>query len=189
MSGASSWERPRTLRVLCGVGNRVLMSPSSSVRENTIGGCVSRSTPIFLWCCEPVWERGGGGRTVSRPFAGTVDVALSTCRKVLLLTSLPAMRTPAMDFTRKRERWSGWKWCIGGVRVSTSRRRTPRCACGFKARGDERQATTASVTTWGAMSNEILALREHLVAEKVTCVVMESTGDYWKPFYYLLEDA
>ena len=39
------------------------------------------------------------------------------------------------------------------------------------------------------MSNEILALREHLVTEKVTCVVMESTGDYWKPFYYLLEDA
>ena len=34
-----------------------------------------------------------------------------------------------------------------------------------------------------------MALREHLVAEKVTCVVMESTGDYWKPFYYLLEDA
>ena len=33
-----------------------------------------------------------------------------------------------------------------------------------------------------------LALREHLVAEKVTCVVMESTGDYWKPFYYLLEE-
>jgi hypothetical protein len=45
------------------------------------------------------------------------------------------------------------------------------------------------VTTWGAISNEILALREHLVAEKVTCVVMESTGDYRKPFYYLLEDA
>ena len=39
------------------------------------------------------------------------------------------------------------------------------------------------------MSNEILALREHLVAENVTCVVMESTGDYWKPSYYLLEDA
>jgi transposase len=39
------------------------------------------------------------------------------------------------------------------------------------------------------MSNEILALRAHLIAEEVTCVVMESTGDYWKPFYYLLEDA
>ena len=58
-----------------------------------------------------------------------------------------------------------------------------------RVQGSGRRATTASVTTWGAMSNEILALREHLVAEKVTCVVMESTGDYWKPFYYLLEDA
>jgi transposase len=28
-----------------------------------------------------------------------------------------------------------------------------------------------------------------LVAEQVTCAVMEATGDYWKPFYYLLEDA
>jgi transposase len=58
-----------------------------------------------------------------------------------------------------------------------------------RVQGWGRRATTASVTTWGAMSNEILALREHLIAEKVTCVVMESTGDYWKPFYYLLEDA
>jgi transposase len=58
-----------------------------------------------------------------------------------------------------------------------------------RVQGSGRRATTASVTTWGAMSNEILALREHLIAEKVTCVVMESTGDYWKPFYNLLEDA
>jgi transposase len=58
-----------------------------------------------------------------------------------------------------------------------------------RVQGSGRRSTTASVTTWGAMSNEILSLREHLVAEKVTCVVMESTGDYWKPFYYLLEDA
>ena len=27
------------------------------------------------------------------------------------------------------------------------------------------------------------------MAEGVTCTVMEATGDYWKPFYYLLEDA
>src|SRR6202022_2605460 len=58
-----------------------------------------------------------------------------------------------------------------------------------RVQGSGRRATTASVTTWGAMSNEILALREHLIAGMVTCVVMESTGDYWKPFYYLLEDA
>ena len=27
------------------------------------------------------------------------------------------------------------------------------------------------------------------MAERVTLVVMEATGDYWKLFYYLLEDA
>ena len=49
--------------------------------------------------------------------------------------------------------------------------------------------TAETVTTWGSMTNQVLALREHLVAERVTCAVMEATGDYWKPFYYLLEDA
>ncbi len=51
-----------------------------------------------------------------------------------------------------------------------------------------RRKTVETVTTWGSMTGQILALREHLVAEQVTCVVMEATGDYWKPFYYLLED-
>ena len=45
------------------------------------------------------------------------------------------------------------------------------------------------MTTWGATTSQILALREHLVAAKVSCVVIESTSDYWKPFYYLLDDA
>ena len=54
--------------------------------------------------------------------------------------------------------------------------------------GAGRRKTTETVTTWSAMTNQILALREHLAAEGVTCVVMEATGDYWKPFYYLLED-
>ena len=54
--------------------------------------------------------------------------------------------------------------------------------------GAGRRKTTETVTTWSAMTNQVLALREHLVAEQVTCVVMEATSDYWKPFYYLLED-
>lgn len=45
------------------------------------------------------------------------------------------------------------------------------------------------ITTWSSMTGSILALREHLIAAQVTCVVMEATGDYWKPFYYLLEDG
>jgi hypothetical protein len=43
--------------------------------------------------------------------------------------------------------------------------------------------------TWSATTGQILALREHLVAAKVTCVVIETTSDYWKPFHYLLDDA
>ncbi len=50
-------------------------------------------------------------------------------------------------------------------------------------------AARSTVTTWGSVTNQVLALREHLIAEQVTLVVMEATGDYWKPFYYLLEDA
>lgn len=54
--------------------------------------------------------------------------------------------------------------------------------------GAGRRKTVETVTTWSAMTASILELREHLLAERVTCVVMEATGDYWKPFYYLLED-
>ena len=56
--------------------------------------------------------------------------------------------------------------------------------------GGRRKADRVSevVTTWGSMTNQILALRERLAAERVTCVVMEATSDYWKPYYYLLED-
>jgi len=47
----------------------------------------------------------------------------------------------------------------------------------------------STVTTWGAVTSQVLALRDHLIAEGVTLVVMEATSDYWKPFYYVLEDG
>ena len=43
--------------------------------------------------------------------------------------------------------------------------------------------------TFGTMTVELLALREWLQAYGVTHVAMESTGVYWKPIYYLLEDG
>lgn len=45
------------------------------------------------------------------------------------------------------------------------------------------------VTTWGATTAQILELREFLEREHVTTVVMEATSDYWKPFFYLLEET
>jgi transposase len=62
-----------------------------------------------------------------------------------------------------------------------------RSACG--SLGGGRRKTVETVRTWGSTTNAVLALREHLINEQVTLVVMEATGDYWKPFYYLLEDA
>jgi len=58
-----------------------------------------------------------------------------------------------------------------------------------RIQGRGRKATSSTVTTWTSMTGSILALREHLLAERVTCVVIESTAAYWKPFYFLLDEA
>jgi transposase len=56
-----------------------------------------------------------------------------------------------------------------------------------RIQGDTGRKTSSTVTTWGAMTSQILALKDHLLGAQVTVVVMESTSDYWRPFYYLLE--
>jgi transposase len=43
--------------------------------------------------------------------------------------------------------------------------------------------------TFGTMTVDLLAVRAWLQAFGVTHVAMESTGVYWKPLYYLLEDG
>jgi transposase len=55
--------------------------------------------------------------------------------------------------------------------------------------GKRKGTFSTEVTTWGSTTNQVLALREFLLAANVTLVIMESTGDYWKCFYYLLEDG
>ncbi len=74
----------------------------------------------------------------------------------------------------------------------------PRCAgrdiskrdakVSVRVAGTGRGRAAETVTTWSSVTSQILALRDHLVSEQVTCVVMEATSDYWKPFYYLSED-
>lgn len=56
-----------------------------------------------------------------------------------------------------------------------------------QGRGSSR--TTTRVTTWSSMMPEIIRLREELVAQQVELVVMESTSDYWRPFFYVLSEA
>jgi transposase len=47
---------------------------------------------------------------------------------------------------------------------------------------------TTTVRTFGATTAQILALVDYLLDQRVTTVVMEATSDYWKPFYYVMED-
>jgi transposase len=44
------------------------------------------------------------------------------------------------------------------------------------------------IQTFGTTAAELLALRDWLEAHGVTHVAMESTGVYWKPIYYVLEE-
>ena len=43
--------------------------------------------------------------------------------------------------------------------------------------------------TFGTFTEDLLALRDWLLAEGVSLVGMESTGVYWKPVFYILEEA
>jgi transposase len=53
-------------------------------------------------------------------------------------------------------------------------------------RRDQRHS---EVRTFSTVTSALLQLRDWLIAEQVTLVVMEATGDYWRAPYYLLEDV
>ena len=104
-----------------------------------------------------------------RPLAGSRDLLMKTAGNTVNEI------VPVMDVVHGR--------CAG---LDISKKDAKVCV---RVAGTGRRKTTETVTTWGATTNQVLALREHLMTEQVTCVVMEATGDYWKPFFYLLEDA
>lgn len=54
---------------------------------------------------------------------------------------------------------------------------------------DEHGGRQAITETFGTTTGALLTLRDWLQAHGVTQVAMESTGVYWKPVYYVLEDA
>lgn len=54
---------------------------------------------------------------------------------------------------------------------------------------DGRGGRAVVTQTFGTMTADLLALREWLQSYGVTHVAMESTGVYWKPLYYLLEES
>jgi transposase len=59
------------------------------------------------------------------------------------------------------------------------------CVRGPGASGDRVQ----HVRTFGTTTAELLTLRDWLEAHRVTHVAMESTGVYWRPVFYVLEET
>jgi transposase len=55
--------------------------------------------------------------------------------------------------------------------------------------GSTRRSRRQEIRTFATTTNALLELREWLVDQRVTLVVMEATGDYWRGAYYLLEDT
>jgi transposase len=49
--------------------------------------------------------------------------------------------------------------------------------------------TVAELATFGTTAPQLLALRDWLVAQGVVVAGMEATGVYWKPVFYVLEEA
>ena len=49
--------------------------------------------------------------------------------------------------------------------------------------------TTTTVSTWSSVMPQIVKLRDQLVADGVELAVVESTSDYWRPFFYVLSEA
>jgi hypothetical protein len=58
-----------------------------------------------------------------------------------------------------------------------------------RVQGGARRKTRREVRTFQTTTPDLLALRDWLADEQVTLVGMESTGVFWKPIYYVLEDA
>ncbi len=54
---------------------------------------------------------------------------------------------------------------------------------------DEQGGRRSVTETFGTMTADLLVLRDWLRAYGVTHVALESTGVYWKPIYYVLEDG
>lgn len=141
-------------------------------------GGVRRGRPRSLCgAVEPVGQHGGGGLP-REPWIGAFEPERQTFD---LLPALPTTgvvvageEVTVMEVVHAR--------CAG---MDVSKRDAKVCV---RIAGAGRRKTVETVTTWGSMTSEVLALRDHLLEQRVTCVVMEATSDYWKPFYYLLED-
>lgn len=76
--------------------------------------------------------------------------------------------------------------CQSCAGIDVSKRDAKVCV---RVQGRGSAKTTARVSTWSSVMPQIVKLRDQLVADQVELVVIESTSDYWRPFFYVLSEA
>ena len=91
---------------------------------------------------------------------------------------IPAQLVEDEDYQLRYERVAG---------IDVAKAKTDVCTRLPAAREGGRRASR--VEEVGATAREVLALAGRLIADGVELVVMESTSDYWRIWYYLLESA
>jgi transposase len=62
-------------------------------------------------------------------------------------------------------------------------------ACVRTPSAQGKRSRRQEIRTFATTTNALLELRDWLVAEEVTLVVLEATGDYWRSAFYILEDV
>jgi transposase len=84
--------------------------------------------------------------------------------------------------------WVLWSCCMSGVAGLDIGKKDLK-ACVRIPNPSGRRSRRQEIRTFATTTKGLLELRDWLVAEKVTLVVLEATGDYWRGAFYLLEDC
>ena len=140
---------------LCGLGWRLI-------------GFVVVDPDCLSGAVESVGQHGGGGLP-REPWVGAIEPE----RQTFAFPALPATDTPGVGAGRETSVVEVVHARCAGLDISKKDAKV--CV---RIAGAGRRKTVETVTTWGSMTSQILALREHLIAERITCVVMEATSDY-----------
>src|SRR5205823_9849792 len=108
----------------------------------------------------------------------------ASLRKLSTQGSLYGQGYPASPGSERRSKMEVvFPYCAG---LDVHKKRVTACRLVSDSTGQVPEGV-AELQTFGTMTHELLALADWLVEAGVTHVAMESTGEYWKPVYNLLE--
>jgi transposase len=152
-------------------------------------GCLP--TPLLLWCVQAVDWFGVGARP-----DGSFTVALSTPFRILVsLTEAPGQPAHHRAADARRVVCGAGTQEIEDPEHEQVLARVAAIDVA-KATGmvstrvpHEKRPGRRLTKVWevAATTNAIVELADHLVCQSIERVVVESTSDYWRPFFYLLE--